>query len=116
MSQNKNSNVNKMPSSKEVAALAQVSQATVSRVFSGHKNITEKTRRRVLEAAEKLGYRPNAMARSLTLNRSNLIALVTIDVVNPHYNAMINMIADRVHKIGRELLYFVSEEEKIWMR
>lgn len=112
MSQNKNSNVNKMPSSKEVAALAQVSQATVSRVFSGHKNITEKTRRRVLEAAEKLGYRPNAMARSLTLNRSNLIALVTIDVVNPHYNAMINMIADRVHKIGRELLYFVSEEEK----
>ncbi|NMA66835.1 MAG: substrate-binding domain-containing protein [Clostridiaceae bacterium] len=112
MTQNNNSNFNKMPSSKEVAALAKVSQATVSRVFSGHTNITEKTRRRVLEAAEKLGYRPNAMARSLTLNRSNLIALVTLDVVNPHYNAMINKVADRIQKIGRELLYFVSREEK----
>ena len=112
MTHNKNGNMNKMPSSKEVAALAKVSQATVSRVFSGHTNITEKTRRRVLEAAEKLGYRPNAMARSLTLNRSNLIAIVAIDVVNPHYNVIINKVADRIQKIGREPLYFVSHEEK----
>lgn len=112
MAQNKNNNIVKLPSSKEVAALANVSQATVSRVFNGHPNITEKTRRRVLEAAEALGYHPNAMARSLTLKRSNLIAIVSIDVVNPHYNAMINKVANRIQKIGREPLYFVSPHEK----
>jgi DNA-binding LacI/PurR family transcriptional regulator len=109
---NYNNNGGKTVSSKEVAAAAQVSQATVSRVFSGQTNITEKTRIKVLQAAEALGYRPNAIARGLTLNRSNLIALVTIDVVNPHYNAIINKIADRIQDIGREPLFFVSKEEK----
>ncbi len=107
-----NNNVGKTVNSKEVAAAAKVSQATVSRVFSGQNNIAEKTRLRVLQAAEALGYRPNAIARGLTLNRSNLIALVTIDVVNPHYNAIINKIADRIQEIGREPLFFVSQEEK----
>ena len=112
MSHNKVVNGNKMPSSKEVALLAQVSQATVSRVFSGQTNIREQTRIRVLEAAEKLGYRPNAIARGLTLNRSNLIAIVSINVVNPHYNVMINKVADRIQKLTREPLYFVCSEEK----
>lgn len=102
----------RIASSKEVAALAKVSQATVSRVFSGQANIRESTRLRVLQAAEALGYYPNAIARSLTMSRSNLIAIVSIDVVNPHYNAMINKVADRIQEIGKEPLFFVSPEEK----
>lgn len=112
MAQIRSANSGRMANSKEVAALANVSQATVSRVFSGQTNIKEKTKQRVLKAAETLGYRPNAIARSLTLNRSNLIAIVTIDVVNPHYNAMINKVADRIQDIGKEPLFFVSPEEK----
>ncbi|PKM51249.1 MAG: hypothetical protein CVV02_07785 [Firmicutes bacterium HGW-Firmicutes-7] len=112
VTQLRNMNNGKMVNSKEVAAYANVSQATVSRVFSGQTNIKEKTRQRVLEAAEELGYRPNAIARGLTLNRSNLIALVAINVVNPHYNAIINKVADRIQEMGREPLFFVSEEEK----
>ncbi len=112
MSQNKVVNGNRMPNSKEVASLAKVSQATVSRVFSGQTNIREQTRLKVMEAAERLGYRPNAIARGLTLNRSNLIAIVSINVVNPHYNAMINKVADRIQKLAREPLYFVCSEEK----
>jgi DNA-binding LacI/PurR family transcriptional regulator len=104
----------KVANSKEVAALAKVSQATVSRVFSGQTNIKEKTKKRVLEAAEALGYRPNAIARGLTLNRSNLIAIVSINIVNPHYNAMINKVADRIQEMGREPLFFVSPEEKMF--
>lgn len=112
MAHTRNMNSGRMANSKEVAALANVSQATVSRVFNSHTNIKEKTRQRVLEAAETLGYRPNAIARGLTLNRSNLIAIVTIDVVNPHYNAVINKVADRIQDVGREPLFFVSPEEK----
>lgn len=102
----------RIANSKEVAALAKVSQATVSRVFSGQAKIKESTRLRVLQAAEALGYRPNAIARSLTMNRSNLIAIVSIDIVNPHYNAMINKVANRIQEIGKEPLFFVSPEEK----
>ncbi len=112
MAQIRSANSSRMANSKEVAALANVSQATVSRVFSGQTNIKDKTKQRVLKAAETLGYRPNAIARGLTLNRSNLIAIVTIDVVNPHYNAMINKVADRIQDIGKEPLFFVSPEEK----
>lgn len=108
----KNTNNGRIANSKEVAALAKVSQATVSRVFSGQTSIKESTRKRVLEAAEALGYRPNAIARSLTMNRSNLVAIVSIDIVNPHYNAMINKVADRIQEIGKEPLFFVSPEEK----
>lgn len=110
-----NNNGGKTVNSKEVAAVAKVSQATVSRVFSGQNNITDKTKQRVLQAAEALGYRPNAIARGLTLNRSNLIALVTIDVVNPHYNAIINKIADRIQEIGREPLFLFQGKKKSLM-
>jgi len=112
MTKIKETKINKIPTSKEVAALANVSQATVSRVFNGENNTTEKTKQKVLDAAKTLGYRPNAMARGLTLNRSNFIAIVTINVVNPHYNAVINKVASRIQEIGREPLYFVTDEEK----
>ncbi|MGE7055738.1 LacI family DNA-binding transcriptional regulator, partial [Paenibacillus glucanolyticus] len=51
-------------SRKEVAQLAGVSEATVSRVLNGVGPIKEETRLRVLEAADRLGYIPSALARS----------------------------------------------------
>lgn len=60
----------------EVAELAGVSEATVSRVLNGVGPIKEETRLRVLEAAERLGYTPNAMARSLARRRSGNLGVV----------------------------------------
>ncbi|WP_345238721.1 LacI family DNA-binding transcriptional regulator, partial [Flavisolibacter ginsenosidimutans] len=54
--------------SDDVAQLAGVSQATVSRVFAANTNVSEKKRKKVLDAAEKLGYHPNAIARSLSVH------------------------------------------------
>ena len=102
----------KMPTSKEVAAAAHVSQATVSRVFSGQTNIREETRNRVLEAAKQLGYRPNALARGLTSSRSNLIAVVSLDIVNPHHNALINKVTTRIQELGSQTFFFVSPMEQ----
>ena len=53
-------------SSVQVAKLAGVSQATVSRVFTVGARVSTERRSRVLSAAKKLGYRPNVLARSLT--------------------------------------------------
>ena len=59
----------------EVADLAQVSPKTVSRVINNEPRVRSDTRKRILEAIEKLNYRPNLNARGLASNRSFLIGL-----------------------------------------
>ena len=59
----------------DVAEAANVSITTVSHVFSGKRRVNEATRQRVLEAAERLAYRPRAIARALAAGRTNTLAL-----------------------------------------
>jgi DNA-binding LacI/PurR family transcriptional regulator len=98
--------------SKTVAKMAGVSQATVSRVFNSQVNIREETKRRVLDAGHKLGYYPNAIARSLTSRKSNLVAVVSIGTVNPYYHSNIVKISSEIQKSGRQTLFFVSPKEQ----
>ncbi|MBT1170052.1 MULTISPECIES: LacI family DNA-binding transcriptional regulator [Bifidobacterium] len=84
------------PTSKDVAALAGVSQSTVSFVINGKNTVSEATRRRVEEAMRKLNYQPNAGARTLKTNRTNIIALFvemseTIDAneTTPYIDAIV---------------------------
>lgn len=65
----------KPPTSKDVAALAGVSQSTVSFVINGKQSVSESTRIRVEDAMRKLNYRPNAGARTLRTSRTNIISL-----------------------------------------
>lgn len=60
----------------EIAKISQVSTSTVSKALNGYAEISEKTRRRVMEVAERLGYTPNATAQSLVRKRSNTIGIV----------------------------------------
>lgn len=69
--------------SKELAELVGVSSATISRAFSPDARIGEETRSRILAAARKYGYQPNAIARSLNNQRSRLIAVVVNAIGNP---------------------------------
>jgi len=79
----------KRPTQADVARLAGVSRATVSYVLNdrtdGRIPITEPTRRRVMAAAERLGYAPNALARSLRSGESRMIGFLMPAVHNPHY-------------------------------
>ncbi|MBV7363288.1 LacI family transcriptional regulator [Actinomycetaceae bacterium TAE3-ERU4] len=65
----------KKPTSRDVAALANVAQSTVSYVLSGRRNVSPETEKRVLEAIKQLNYQPNAGARTLRTARTNVIAL-----------------------------------------
>ena len=67
----------------ELAKLAGVSSATVSRAFSADSRIKPATRARIRALADEHGYRPNSMARSLNNNQSRLVALVYNTVANP---------------------------------
>ncbi|WP_225753393.1 LacI family DNA-binding transcriptional regulator [Actinotalea sp. Marseille-Q4924] len=61
----------------DVARLAGVSQKTVSRVINDAPNVRDDVRRRVTEAIEQLGYRPNAAARALVTQRTRVLGIVT---------------------------------------
>ncbi|WP_116188932.1 LacI family DNA-binding transcriptional regulator [Paenibacillus taihuensis] len=61
---------------RKVAELAGVSEATVSRVLSGADNVKEETARRVIEAANKLGYVPNALAQRFALRKSGNLGVI----------------------------------------
>ena len=76
--------------SHQVAREAGVSQPTVSRALSGDPNVAEKTRVRVIEVAQRLGYFPNTAARSLITNRTFTVGVVIEDVINPFYAQLLN--------------------------
>lgn len=65
-----------MATIRDVAKKAHVHPSTVSRVFSGNASISEATRQRVLDAANVLGFQPNAIARSLSTQRTHTIGMV----------------------------------------
>ena len=63
----------------DVSRKAEVSIATVSRVLNGNPNVSEKTRNRVLEVMNELGYTPNIFARGLGLNTMKTIGIMCSD-------------------------------------
>ncbi|MCF6476164.1 LacI family transcriptional regulator [Nonomuraea sp. MG754425] len=68
-----------MASLRDVAARADVSFQTVSKVLNGKGAVAPATRRRILDAAEELGYVPNALARSLQSRSSLTLGVITVD-------------------------------------
>ncbi|HSL22458.1 MAG TPA: LacI family DNA-binding transcriptional regulator [Vicinamibacterales bacterium] len=62
-----------------------VSVTTVSKVLNGHRDIGKATRARVLAKVEELGYRPNAVARSLTLRRTHILGVIIPDLMHSFF-------------------------------
>jgi DNA-binding LacI/PurR family transcriptional regulator len=87
-------------SSKEVARLAGVSQAAVSRVFTPGASVSDEMRRKVMAAAKQVGYRPNAIARSLSQQSSRIIGLVMIRFWNPFYTRLLEEFTSRLQARG----------------
>lgn len=74
-----------MVTSRDVAQLAGVSQATVSRALSSSSKITPETKARVQAEMEALGYVPHAGAQAMKTRRTNTIGVVVADITNPFY-------------------------------
>lgn len=78
----------------DVARLAGVSRAAVSRAFTPGAHIAPQTREKVFEAARTLGYRVNYLARGLTNQRSDLVGVVAADLDNPFRAQQIEKISE----------------------
>ena len=94
--------MNKRITSKQLAKLAGVSSATISRAFSSDSRISTATRTRILSIAQEHDYQPNAIARSLNSQRSRLVALVVNSIENPCEAEQLQQLVHRLQE--RELL------------
>ena len=95
--------------STDVAKLANVSQSAVSRTFTPGASVSKKTRERVMEAASELGYRPNALARSLISGRSRIIGLVIAYLENHFYSIFIEKLSRLLQSRGYHVMLFMTE-------
>lgn len=78
----------------DVAREASVSMATVSRVVNGNQNVKPATRKKVLDCIERLGYRPNAVARGLASKKTTTIGVIVPDISKNFYSELSRGIAD----------------------
>ena len=89
-----------MISIREVARLAGVSPATVSRVINGTANVNEDKRQRVLEVVRQTDFVPNEIARSLFKKSANIIGLIIPSIRNPYFTQMASVIDESVKECG----------------
>ncbi|WP_025660201.1 substrate-binding domain-containing protein [Rhizobium sp. IBUN] len=88
-------------SAQEVADRAGVSRSAVSRTFTPGASVSPETRRRVLEAAETLGYHVNALARGLMRNESGIVCLIVSDVATPNRSALLRELTMLLQNAGK---------------
>src|SRR5882757_1239678 len=93
----------------EVARLASVSPATVSRAFNSPQLLNEVTLKRVNEAAEQLSYIPEGLARSLRRNRSMVIGAVMPSLRHAYFATTVEGLQSEIAKRGYTLLLAVSD-------
>ena len=95
---------------KDVARSCGMSISTVSKVFNGYPDISEITRKQVLEKAREIGYRPNAMARALKTNRSYNLGVLFVDenisgLMHPFFSALLNSFKTQVEALGYDITF-----------
>lgn len=89
-----------MVTSKDVARLAGVSQATVSRAMTPNSGVAASTRARVLSAIEALNYVPHAGATAMKTRSSNVIGVVVADLTNPFYPELLDELTRTIARDG----------------
>ena len=97
----------------EIARLANVSRGTVDRALNGRNRINESTRKRILEIAQRLGYKPNLAARVLSKGRASIRIAVCIPREIHHYFGQLRdgiwSEARRFEPLGVEVIYHPTE-------
>jgi len=84
-----------------------------SRTFTPGASVSAATRAKVVEAASKLGYRPNAIARTLSTRLSRMIAVLVSNLQNQFYPVVIEQLSQRLQKDGYHVLLFINDVEEV---
>ena len=95
---------------KDIAQHLSLSVSTVSRALIDDKNIRRETKEKVLEAAKKLGYRPNPVATNLKYGRTNTVGVIVPEMVTPFASQVINGIQSILYAKGVKVIIAESNE------
>ena len=98
-----------MASIREVAKLANVSPATVSRVMNGNAKVDDEKRERVLRAIKETGFVPNEVARSLFRKSAKIIGLVIPSIENPFFTHMASAIEKEADANGYRMILYNTD-------
>ncbi|MDQ0215033.1 LacI family transcriptional regulator [Oikeobacillus pervagus] len=96
----------------DVAREANVSMATVSRVVNGNPNVKPATRKKVLDVIERLGYRPNAVARGLASKKTTTVGVIIPDISNIFYAELVRGIEDIATMYKYNIILSNSDQNK----
>ncbi len=96
----------------DVAREANVSMATVSRVVNNNPNVKPQTRKKVFEAIEKLGYRPNAVARGLASKKTTTVGVVIPDISNSIFAEVARGIEDIANMYRYNIILCNADKKK----
>lgn len=96
----------------DVAREANVSMATVSRVVNGNPNVKPTTRKKVLEVIERLGYRPNAVARGLASKKTTTVGVIIPDISNVFFGELARGIEDIATMYKYNIILSNSDQNK----
>lgn len=96
----------------DVAREAGVSMATVSRVVNNNPNVKPQTRKKVFEAIEKLGYRPNAVARGLASKKTTTVGVVIPDISNSIFAEVARGIEDIANMYHYNIILCNADKKK----
>jgi LacI family transcriptional regulator len=97
------------PTIREVAREAGVSIATVSHALSGKRPVSPRTRRRIVTAARRLGYRPNRIAAAMPTGRTHTLGMVVPDIANPFFGELVGAAERAAAEHGYSLIVCSSE-------
>lgn len=101
-----------MSTIKDVANLAKVSVATVSRVLNNENNVKEKTKEKVLQAVKELNYTPNLLARNLRHSNTKCVLVLLPTISNQFYSTIIKGINSVVEKEGYNLMISITDLDR----
>ncbi|MFC9362423.1 LacI family DNA-binding transcriptional regulator [Rhodococcus sp. NPDC057014] len=100
-----------MPTSKDIARLAGVSQTTVSRVLANKSNVREETRQKVLSVLDSTGYVPNEQARAMRTRRTGTVGVVTGRITNPFYPELIDALGMALTTHGLRMVLWATDTD-----
>lgn len=106
-----NERVGSQPTIDDVARVAGVSRATAARVLGSYGYVGVDTRKKVFDAAKKLAYQPNQLARSMATGRSKTIGVVIADIENLYFARAIRAITDTASANGFAVILATTDED-----
>src|SRR4030042_4482245 len=96
---------------KDIARMANVSHTTVSRALNDKSRISSETKKRILDLARDLDYRPDFIARSMVIRRTNTLGLVITTIVNPFYIELAQGIEATANELGYSIILCSTHSE-----